>query len=364
MSEEDKINTLWTKSIMKFISIFISIIFVGEIILCIYYFKNNLINMSPLLYTMKNIVLPTSINLYIMCVSFHIIGVKKNINKTKTIVPIISMLLICLNFMIFHHKSPVCIISLLLPIILTINYTDSKATSRITLLCAFLSVLITLMLVAINNGIYDFNYLISSGLSLVFVLGITYMLWCFSVIENKKQKLLIQSIKEKNYYKTKSTTDPLTKCHNNAYYRSIMDSNLHKHKNSCLAIIDIDKFKDVNDTYGHANGDVVLRYLGSLLNKMNSNVIYTARYGGEEFTILFYDHTEEQAAKIMNKLRIKFGKHVFPELNNHSCTFSCGIARELKNDKAVELFKKADKALYIAKESGRNQVIIYDESTL
>lgn len=364
MSEDDKINTLWTKSIMKFISIFITIILLGEFLICIYSFKSNLVDVSPLLFIMRNIVIPSSINIYIMCLSFHVLGMKKTNNKTKTMVPIFSMLLICINFMIFHHKSPVCIISLLLPIILTINYSDPKATSRISFICGFCSIIITIILVALNYNIYGINYLISSGLSLVFVLGITYMLCCFSIIETKKQKLLVQSIKEKNYYKVKSTTDPLTKCHNNAFYRSTMDSNLHKHKNSCLAIIDIDKFKNVNDTYGHANGDIVLKHLGSLLNKMNSDVVYTSRYGGEEFTILFYDHTPDQAAKVMDRLRIKFGKHVFPELNNTSCTFSCGVAKEMKTDKAVELFKKADKALYVAKESGRNRVIIYNEDTM
>ena len=360
MLENEKLNKQWAKSIMRFIILFVLIIFLGEVLTAVYKFSNNLVEQSPTYYVMYSVVLPTALNFYYITVAFHLLSIKKINNRIKSLIPIVAMFVICISFLAFHHRSPVSIVCLLLPIVLTIQYSDTKTTKDVAIICSFVSILVSGIILLLNFDYLDFDLVINSSLSLLFVLGITYILFCMSKIESEKTKLLVNSLKERNYYRNKSTIDTLTKCHNNAAYRSKMDSNMHKHNNMCLAIIDIDKFKNVNDTYGHANGDVVLKYLGSLLNKMNSDEIFTARYGGEEFTILFYNHTPEQAKKVMDKLRVRFGKHVFPELNNTTCSFSCGIAKELKNDKAVEIFKKADSALYEAKNNGRNQVIIYE----
>lgn len=360
MLENERLNKQWARSIMRFVIIFVSIIFLGEVLTAVYKFSNNLVDESTFYYVMHSIVLPTALNFYFIVIAFSLLSIKKINNKFKSMVPIFAMFVICINFLAFHHKSPVSIVCLLLPTVLSIQYSDTKTTKDVALICSFFSILVSGIILLFNFDELTFDLMINSSLSLIFVLGIIYILFCMSKIESEKTKLLVNSLKERNYYRNKSTIDTLTKCNNNAAYRSKMDSNMHKHNNMCLAIIDIDKFKNVNDTYGHANGDVVLKYLGSLLNKMNSDEIFTARYGGEEFTILFYNHTPEQAKKVMEKLKLKFTKHVFPELNNTTCSFSCGIAKELKNDKAVEIFKKADSALYQAKNNGRNQVIVYE----
>lgn len=132
-----------------------------------------------------------------------------------------------------------------------------------------------------------------------------------------------------------------------------------------FAMLDIDHFKQVNDTYGHATGDQVLRSLARMLQQRLRRTDAIGRYGGEEFAIILPDTTGEAALKVLDEIRNGFA-HVQYQgrdtATNASCefgvTFSCGIATFPTYSDANCLSEAADRALYQAKRQGRNQVVL------
>jgi diguanylate cyclase (GGDEF)-like protein len=125
-----------------------------------------------------------------------------------------------------------------------------------------------------------------------------------------------------------------------------------------FAMIDIDLFKKVNDTYGHPAGDRVLKSLANLLKQRLRGYDIIGRYGGEEFVVILPSTNLELAGMIMNKLRIAFSEiNHFHENGSFSCQFSCGITSFPDFKSGIALGNEADKALYEAKETGRNKVV-------
>lgn len=128
-----------------------------------------------------------------------------------------------------------------------------------------------------------------------------------------------------------------------------------------LVMIDIDHFKSVNDQYGHPVGDRVLRLLARFLEQRLRASDICGRFGGEEFGVLLPGSTAQQTWHVMEKLREDFAhiKHNANENIEFHVTFSCGIADNYMSSHAAQLIRFADEALYTAKNSGRNQVVIY-----
>ena len=158
-----------------------------------------------------------------------------------------------------------------------------------------------------------------------------------------------------------SLTDPLTRlgnrlAYNNAIAREFEYAVRH-HSPLTLVVCDIDKFKSINDTYGHCAGDKVIIEMGQLLKKAcrDSDIVF--RIGGEEFVILL-GHTETQGAQTLTQRLLK-------DIQNHdfiwddkelTVTLSLGIACYQEKDTITSLFHRADQALYLSKKAGGNQV--------
>jgi diguanylate cyclase (GGDEF)-like protein len=158
--------------------------------------------------------------------------------------------------------------------------------------------------------------------------------------------------------------DSLTNLFNHTAFRSILAQEVNRSRRQntmiSLAMLDIDHFKMVNDTYGHAAGDSVLKGLSRLLQQRLRNFDIVGRYGGDELVALLMDCDESQAFKIMEEIRIHFSEIVFypDDTKPLYLTFSCGIATFPKFQTAEEINDSADKALYSAKAGGRNQIKI------
>jgi len=126
----------------------------------------------------------------------------------------------------------------------------------------------------------------------------------------------------------------------------------------CFAMIDLDHFKNVNDTYGHLTGDRVLKNLSRHLQDALRKTDIIGRYGGEEFGIVLFNVDLETAVKVMDKVREDFSKMTHDSGDGQfSVTFSCGIAAYPKYDGPGPIGEAADRALYVAKEGGRNQIV-------
>ena len=126
----------------------------------------------------------------------------------------------------------------------------------------------------------------------------------------------------------------------------------------CFAMIDIDHFKEVNDTYGHLTGDRVLKSLARHLQEGLRKTDIVGRYGGEEFGVVLFNVDLENAARVMDKVREEFGRIAHESGDaKFSVTFSCGVASYPAFDGPGPIGEAADRALYAAKEGGRNKVV-------
>lgn len=135
----------------------------------------------------------------------------------------------------------------------------------------------------------------------------------------------------------------------------------------CAIMTDIDYFKHVNDTYGHAAGDLILKTVAKIMRTQLREYDIAARYGGEEFVILLPFTKQDEAVSVAERLRQAVEKKVIDiakvntknETKNISVTISLGVHCYNLNDKPDEFIMNADKALYQAKENGRNKVVVY-----
>lgn len=160
-----------------------------------------------------------------------------------------------------------------------------------------------------------------------------------------------------------ATLDALTNLNNRRQFEVRLKQEIattKRQKNPlCAMMVDIDFFKKVNDTYGHASGDAVLRTVASIIKEHLRESDIPSRYGGEEFAVLLpYTHIEE--AKIVGE-RLRKAVETTPipiDKKNINVTISMGLAEFSPQETGEYLFKRADSALYEAKESGRNRVCV------
>jgi diguanylate cyclase (GGDEF)-like protein len=123
-------------------------------------------------------------------------------------------------------------------------------------------------------------------------------------------------------------------------------------------MIDLDHFKQVNDTYGHLNGDAVLAELAQIISTGARESDVCARYGGEEFAMILHETTEPGARTLADRIRAKVAAATFP--GGLKLTISIGVAATDEPALFTSLIDRADQALYAAKQGGRNQVRVSD----
>ncbi len=165
-----------------------------------------------------------------------------------------------------------------------------------------------------------------------------------------------------NDQERKMFMDHLTKVYNRA---ALADRMEHEYKrwlryqhSLCVAFIDIDHFKDINDSYGHIAGDKALKIIARTIYKSVPDTDFVARYGGEEFVIIMVEREKEVLTEQLNQVREAV--HALPfKFKNQSVSISISIGATLftSNDTPDIVQERADRALYSAKDSGRNQLI-------
>ena len=127
----------------------------------------------------------------------------------------------------------------------------------------------------------------------------------------------------------------------------------------CVAMLDLDDFKRLNDTHGHVAGDEALQHLVRLIKQTLRATEVVARFGGEEFVILMPDTRAEDAAMVLTRLQRKLTKRFFLYDNQKLLiTFSGGVAQRLPGEEQADVLKRADDAVYRAKKAGKNRIVI------
>ena len=183
----------------------------------------------------------------------------------------------------------------------------------------------------------------------------TGIIW--SVLDVTTQKELQIQLQEQ------ATTDFLTNVYNRRYFTNRFEEEIAKvHRNkqttTSLLMFDLDKFKLINDTLGHSAGDIVLKHFAKTLQSLIRKVDILGRVGGEEFALILANTTIDNSLILADRIRENIASQVI-EIDSKEVriTVSIGVTAILSSDKDhISAFKRADKALYLAKESGRNNV--------
>lgn len=178
-------------------------------------------------------------------------------------------------------------------------------------------------------------------------------------VESEKAKAALEEQRHK------ATHDTLTGLPNREAYIERSYLEMQRFKRYCrpltLAVCDIDFFKKINDNYGHQAGDKVLKLIGQLISTRLRKVDFVARYGGEEFVILMPETPINQAFQVLDKIRAVVAKTPFRFKEKPvQITLSFGLAAYEHEEDTDIVFEKADKALYQAKDDGRNRCVIFE----
>lgn len=191
--------------------------------------------------------------------------------------------------------------------------------------------------------------------------------WVISILGGIIAIFFVEYIRKTQYllmkYEQESTTDFLTGLNNvrqfDNVWNTLINNATEKNERLSLLIIDIDHFKNVNDTYGHAVGDKILAELGKILKNTSRSFDIVSRNGGEEFSVILPDCPHDQAVTLAERIREKVESHQFQVSSTESIaiTISLGVATypETVTD-TTQIFSLADDYLYKAKRSGRNRV--------
>lgn len=126
----------------------------------------------------------------------------------------------------------------------------------------------------------------------------------------------------------------------------------------CVSLLDIDNFKKINDTLGHATGDAALAHLANVTQEVMRPQDTLARYGGEEFVILLPDTPLDKGIEAMTRLQRELTKRFFlAGTEKVLITFSAGVAQLVPGETGADAIKRADQAMYLAKRAGKNRVL-------
>lgn len=241
----------------------------------------------------------------------------------------------------------------LLAIISALLATGKKPLREISLLLLITGVYFSITFLLFKKGILlSITYPLAGSFITYFIIG-TYNFFRLSVEERRLFKMAI--------------TDSLTGMYNINYFKvnlqtEIVLSKIDQKRKFCLIMIDIDHFKNFNDTYGHQVGDLVLKETSGVLRSSVRSSDLIARYGGEEIIILLRGATQPEGLRVGEKIRVNTEMRSFgDDLNNYKVTVSIGLASYNPGDEVEAMIKRADDGLYKAKRSGRNTVCTTEE---
>jgi two-component system cell cycle response regulator len=179
----------------------------------------------------------------------------------------------------------------------------------------------------------------------------------------KERRLTQERVQMLDKLKRLSITDGLTKLYNSRYFynqlKAEIDRTARYQRPLSLLLLDIDQFKEYNDSFGHLEGDKVLLRLGQVIRSCLRKMDSAYRYGGEEFTVILPETEGDEAATVAERIRSSVSEEAFfPRDQNEkfTITISIGVTEYIHDEEIAIFVQRADKAMYLSKQSGRNRV--------
>ncbi|NOU99938.1 GGDEF domain-containing protein [Paenibacillus planticolens] len=273
-----------------------------------------------------------------------------------------------LSFTIIYFNYEVDLVALyiLLPIFVSIFYHQlSKIVYSVTLTLLSFFILFTVRWSVLSDYTLADMLTILPVLSIITIIVSGIMKRGVEILDDLrtttelKQELLIKNIIMDKLSKTDALTDLYNHMTFHEYLDELIEQNALGHFRIHIALLDIDNFKKVNDTYGHRAGDAVLKNVSSTLKNHVGLNDFVARYGGEEFAIIFTEKNTDEVFDLLERIRWQISQAKHAELNEHAVTISIGLCEYLPGTSKELLFAGADQSLYTAKKTGKNKTVIH-----
>ena len=349
----------WCRHIVNTSYIIVAFVIVAHIIW--YFTARSVLAYPPDIYLKNYIILPT-LGLFTLVFLIDLLIRSHRFSALiKESLSLLLIIIICFYLSISHPIAKVLFGSFILAIFASTIFANIKLTRNV-----FWASFFSLLLIGIK---YYFSGQLNSDMTMQifvswFMFSCSYLiakilirydydnLTTLKKLDNKQQNILEQL-----------KLDPFTGLYNKKTFddtlQLLIEECQKKNEFLALAIIDVDNFKHVNDYYGHSAGDRVLQYLSSTLQRIESENIHAYRVGGDEFAIIFTNQDSDTTYKICNDLLYQMESCPLRATDEKKITLSCGIVcANSQNLVAESLIKAADSAMYSAKKTGRNQVVI------
>lgn len=361
----NELHEKWRKIMFHTCVIIGIIIFIVEIFIFIFNKHSQTFSPAIIRYLLLYLVLPSVLNLIFILGAYFMLKTEKTSEKTKNHTVAILFFLICACVQCFHHTFPPILCVPCITVFMTIIFADLKLT-RLVFGLSYISLILAFQ-IASFEGDRDVKAIFLDCI----VAGI--MIFCsylgakvLTRYTNEQAQSIHNSCLKQMELIQEAKTEPLTGLLNRRAMVDILGQAVYQEGVTrtplILAVIDLDDFKLINDSYGHSKGDEVLVTLADILSQNTPGNENVFRYGGEEFVLLFSGHPIAAVVEMIDKMHQEFREHHFDFLKGSQITFSCGIAEYANSGWSTsEFFEKADQALYLAKSEGKNQNQIYEK---
>jgi diguanylate cyclase (GGDEF)-like protein len=353
----------WREKIIRVFYIIVGLIFAVEVVVFVAFRNFGLMDegVTDFNYIIKYIVLPTVLNVLIVtaCARINSMSIKQQI-KNYTIVLTISVMAAIVAFV--HYSIGAILTIFVAPVFLTILFGQKKMTGVITVINGILLIFST-----IHTAMYSVTIFFYLSAAVAFTLLITSYLISTVLIEYNKANndYIYASYQTQLSLNEQARVDSLTGLYNQKTFQALLKGTMEKAKTlrspMSLAIIDLDDFKEINDTFGHLEGDqVLLNFTDLIKQQYMDGEAYISRYGGDEFAVIFPKASKELAYLRLEALRQRCRQVPQSRVRSGEISFSAGISHYLEGDmNETLLFHQADSALYQAKENGKSQTVVY-----
>ncbi len=344
----------WRQRLLKVCIIISVIVFLTEFLILFLDKWAGLLFLPLPLYIFRFLLLPSFINFSSVFICSKLLQSGKLQERTKNFVSAILLFVLCACSELAHYVFAPIFCAPCIAIFVSAIFEDKKITRTIFSL-SLVSLSMASIIAALELRRGDRQLLLDWLVALVITICIYLVTKFLADFECERTRSIASSYKKQFELTEQLKHDHLTGLLNRKAFFELLDHYINKQpeKGLYLAVIDVDDYKNVNDTYGHIQGDAVLKYLAEILEKYVLQHGFIARYGGDEFAVVFMDIPASQACEIIEKVRNEFNSHRFDFQKDLSVTFTCGLASH-RGQRSQEFFETADRALYQAKAQGKN----------
>lgn len=307
-------------------------------------------------YLWHSLVIPSAVNFIAHIVARCICKSKKYTDNRKNSVLIYATMVTTTVVSVVHRDFIIAACAFIFPMMLSSAKFNDRNLLKHSLFISLASITLTTLVLYAENKIGVANAVNITALYAFAI--ISYLSGTINInYSNRSNEIIKTQAMQNTMLEQFLQQDTMTGLYNHKMFYSQLEEYIEKYNrekiNFCLAVIDVDDFKTINDTYGHDNGDKVLTALANIMNEFCAHEDLAFRYGGEEFAIIFVNKNLSQANSAMKSILSSFQQQKY-SFTKKSITFSCGLVQFNDSFNKDSFFSTADAAMYKAKKSGKN----------